>query len=87
MFSPSFNTYTPCCTSKLIDIKKIFEVLKFESTIHVNNEVLDFNPVYTCKVYIPKNIPNTKKRKTYSERLYYTYSNLKIFYLKKIDLI
>jgi hypothetical protein len=66
MFSPSFNTYTPCCTSKIIDIKKIFEVLKFESTTHVNNQVLDFNPVYTCKVYMPKNIPNTKKRKTYS---------------------
>ena len=66
MFSPSFNTYTPCCTSKIIDIKKIFEVLKFESTTHVNNQVLEFNPVYTCKVYMPKNIPNTKKRKTYS---------------------
>jgi hypothetical protein len=66
MFSSSFNTYTPCCTSKIIDIKKIFEVLKFESTTQVNNQVLDFNPVYTCKVYMPKNIPNTKKRKTYS---------------------
>lgn len=60
-----FNTCIPFCTKEIIDIKKIFEVLKFESVTYVSNEVLDFNPVYTCKVYIPKNIPNTKKRKTY----------------------
>lgn len=59
------NTCIPFCTSEIIDIKKIFQILKFESTIHVNNEVLDFNPVYTCKIYIPKVIPNTKKRKSY----------------------
>jgi len=66
MHPSSFNTCIPFCTKEIIDIKKIFEVLKFESIIHVNNQVLDFNPVYTCKVYMPKNIPNTKKRKTYS---------------------
>ncbi len=65
MHPSSFNTCIPFCTKEIIDIKKIFEVLKFESVTYVYNKVLDFNPVYTCKVYIPKNIPNTKKRKTY----------------------
>lgn len=59
------NTCIPFCTNEIIDIKKLFEVLKFESTTHVNNEVLDFNPVYTCKIFIPKVILNNKKRKTY----------------------
>jgi hypothetical protein len=58
-------SYFNYISKEIIDIKKIFEVLKFESVTYVYNKVLDFNPVYTCKVYIPKNIPNTKKRKTY----------------------
>jgi hypothetical protein len=61
----SFNTCILFCTKEILDIKKIFEILKFESETYVYNKVLDFNPVYTCKVYVPKNIPNTKKRKTY----------------------
>lgn len=60
-----YNTCIPFCTSEIIDITKLFEILKFESTTHVNNEVLDFNPVYTCKIFIPKVIPDTKKRKTF----------------------
>jgi hypothetical protein len=61
------TTYTPFCTTAfdIIDIKELFDVLKFESTINVANEVLDFNPIYTCKVYVPKIIPDNKKRNTY----------------------
>lgn len=65
MSSIVYNTYIPFCTSDIVDIKKLFEVLKFESSINVTNEVLDFNPVYTCKVFVPKIIPDQKKRNTY----------------------
>ena len=62
----SYSGYTPFCTNfKLQDIKEVYKILKMQSTTTVTNEILDFNPVYVCKIFIPKIIPNTRKHKTY----------------------
>ncbi len=61
-----YSGYTPFCTNfKILDIKEVYKNLKMQSTTKVTNEILDFNPVYVCKIFIPKIIPNTKKHKTY----------------------
>lgn len=47
------------------NIKVVKERLIFQSLITVNNNVLDFKPEYYCKVFVPRTIPDGKRRNTY----------------------
>ena len=57
--------YIPNCTYKSIDIKIVLKKLNLQTSITVTNDVMDFNPEYVYKVYVPKTIPDSKKRITY----------------------
>ncbi len=63
--SYNINTYILNCTYVTKDIKEVRSKLILQSNVNVNNHILDFNPEYVCKIFIPKNIPNGKKRITY----------------------
>jgi hypothetical protein len=58
------GNYILNCT-KTVNINVVLNSLKFQSTIPVDNNVLDFKPEEYCKVFVPKTIPDEKKRYTY----------------------